>query len=140
MKALVCQVCGDIIAPLAQPRQPRWCRCQTHAVWWEDPARGDIRLFQQFGPKHESGVPVMPRAFVLGLHNGFLYGGQTTRQLIEEVLADTPDDYVFRQIGHLAAMIRPGSTRDTRWAAELPEIVLDPGRPVPHHGSGPDNQ
>lgn len=44
MKVLLCLDCGDIIAPLPKAREPRLCNCERHAVWWEDPNTGQIRV------------------------------------------------------------------------------------------------
>lgn len=125
MKLLYCQACGDILAPLATARTPRWCRCGAHAIWWENPALGVLRLYERDGRydppdgrEHTWSRKRSPhRAYVLGLHNGFLAYGH---EAIPELLASTPSTYLFKTANSILVRIRPGESNDTDWADTLP--------------------
>lgn len=122
MKLLYCQQCGDIIAPHPTPRQPRWCRCKRHAVWWEDPRAGTLRLHDAVG---SFVIPVRPRAYVIGLTNMLLgyddeAHGHITADVVNEMIDAHEDSYIFKRWRSLVIRIRPGESGDTRWAA-LPE-------------------
>lgn len=130
MKLLFCESCGDIVAPLDTPNFPRWCSGGEHAVWWVDPARGILRLYERDGrydPDTENGGHTWSRkrsphrAFVLGLHNGLLtYPSGLSRESIDAIIGATPDSYLFARQRSLIIRIRPGETSDTDWAEVLP--------------------
>lgn len=114
MKALYCQVCGDIIAPNREKLKPRWCRCGRHAVWWIDPAAGVLRVHDKFGGA--------ANAYVLGFHNQFLhFSGTHTAVTMQRIVDATPNNYLFAQQGSVVVRFRPGETDDTAWATELPQ-------------------
>lgn len=122
MKLLYCEDCGDIIAPYRQADRPRWCLCGRHAVWWVDPARGVLRLFDS-EPDNliERGDRLYPKrrphAWVIGLHNEFLqmpFGHDA--ESIKTIIDGTPDSYIFKRWGSLVIRIRPGESGDTGWA------------------------
>lgn len=136
MKLLFCELCSDIIAPEPVARIPRWCRCGKHAVWWEDPARGILRLHEKGGqwkpknPEYAGGPDAQPgwqrkisvhRAWVLGLHNQFLgWPDHHNRESIREIIARTPESYIFKTQETVIIRIRPGQSNDTDWAEALP--------------------
>jgi hypothetical protein len=136
MKLLYCQECGDIIAPFPMPRHPRFCRCALHAVWWEDPKRGILRLhevgarWRPKNPDYHGGPDAQPgwqrkqtehRAYVLGLHNQFLgYPSGHSKESIRGIIEATPSSYIFRTQESVIIRIRPGESNDTDWAEELP--------------------
>jgi hypothetical protein len=139
VKLLFCQVCGDIVAANPEPRSVRWCRCGTHAVWWIDPTRGTLRLFERDAvwvpaaegqdPSHHawSRKRSPHRAYVIGLHNGFLmFDGQHSAQSIQAILSLTPDSYLFARQRSLIIRFRPGETTDTDWADSLPMTAAVP--------------
>jgi hypothetical protein len=124
-KLLYCEPCGSILSPNRAARQPRWCTCARHAIWWENPSAGDIRLHDKFSVRdgtHVNGIPHRPAAYVLGLHNALLEDPSevTTAAFVETVLRRTPSNYIFKEAMSLIIKFRPGVSDDSRWAAELP--------------------
>lgn len=120
MKLLFCQACGDIVSPLRQSRRIRKCICGLHAVWWEEPQAGILRVSYT---QAVDGKPIgNPSAFVIGLTN-MLLNWPSEKITAEDVTAmiDRHDDfYIFRKIRSLVLRIRPGESSDTAWAP-LPE-------------------
>lgn len=133
-KLLFCEECIDIVAPNPSPREPRWCRCRHHAVWWEDPKHGILRVFEEgaeYRPLEEArqgwARKLSPhRAYVLGLHNDFLaFPGVHSKQSINEIILTTPESYLFRTQGTVIIRIRPGASNDTDWADQLPPAAVE---------------
>lgn len=125
MKLLFCQECGDIVAPHRRDRNPRFCECQRHAVWWEDGRAGVLRLYDAATPPkviEERRYPSRPRAYVIGLTNALLgYEGQSLNADVVQQLIDSHSDYyLFKRWRSLVIRIRPGESGDTAWAARLP--------------------
>ncbi len=127
MKLMLCECCGDIVAPGRGNHQVRWCACGRHAVWWEDATTGQLRLHDRLNSplreKPESvydGFPGTPRAWVIGLHNGLLTADSTSKEIVDQLLAECPDSYKFKRVGSLVIKIRPVETNDTRWCSKLP--------------------
>jgi hypothetical protein len=119
MKLLYCQQCGDIIAPYRQVNKVRYCNCRRHAVWWENPAMGILRVCDTDGTPN--GWPIQASAYVLGLHNDFLqWPGRLDALAYTEILDQTPDNYLFKQQNSVIIRFRPGETGDTSWA-KLPQ-------------------
>jgi hypothetical protein len=119
MKALFCQDCGDIVAPLPQAMKPRYCLCSRHAVWWLDPRAGVLRVCDLMSPDCD-GVPSAegPRAFVLGFTNRWLQAPDGLKADDYKAIIEAHDDYyLFKRLGSVAVRIRPGESGDTRWAA-----------------------
>lgn len=115
MKLLMCELCGDIIAPHRKAREPRLCTCQAHAVWWEDPIRGDLRVCALGSV---NGWPHVAQAWVLGITNSFLgYPKRLDKDAIAQIVASHDDYYLFKKWESCIIRIRPGETSDTRWAA-----------------------
>lgn len=114
MKLLFCQSCSDIISPNQDARHPRWCRCGSHAVWWENPFTGEIRVHHKRAQRGG--------AMLIGLHNGILSAAEmrTTRSTVEALLASTPDTYIFKQANSLVIKFAPGMSSDSAWAEALP--------------------
>lgn len=120
MKLLLCEVCGDIIAPCREPLKPRWCACERHAVWWVDPSAGILRVCDSQGRQHGSlkGWPGLAKAWVIGLHNSFLaFPFKHDAESIAQIIDGTPDSYIFAKWRSVVIRIRPGESGDTRWAA-----------------------
>lgn len=119
MKLLFCQDCGDIIAPHPQADDPRWCRCERHAVWWTDPRKGILRLHdRQYPPSKGWKYPGRPRAYVIGLTNALLHC-QTeglTAETVQQLIDRHDDSYLFKRWRSLVIRIRPGESGDTGWA------------------------
>lgn len=135
MKALFCQACGDIIAPMPRARSPRPCRCGRHYVWWENPSTGLLRIHdtQARWIDNADGVTVegkprrervtAPAAFVLGLHNGFLdYPARHDARSIQVLIESTPEYYLFKTQRHLVVRFRAGETGDTAYSEQLLEV------------------
>lgn len=134
MKLLFCCNCGDIIVPSSTPRHPRYCSCGTHAFWWENPVKGIARVWDQnrivttrmeydteyTGPPNEWNW----NCWVIGLHNQWLINPTNGRYAINEVLALTPDSYIFHRDQSIAIKVRPGQSNDTAYA-DLPKEICD---------------
>lgn len=126
MKAILCQDCGDIIAPLPKPRAIRLCNCERHAVWWEDPKAGQIRVCDMKGHKAKieelNGAPAGdPRCWILGITNDFLHepSSPMTAERIQAIIDDHPSSYLFKQQRSCIVRFRPGETGDSAWASVL---------------------
>lgn len=123
MKALFCQDCGDIVAPLPTARKPRHCRCTRHAVWWEDPQAGILRVCDLASPDCDGQPGKEARAYVLGFTNMWLRAPDSLKADDYQAIIDSHDDYyLFKRLRSVAIRIRPGESGDTRWAA-LPKEV-----------------
>lgn len=125
MKLLFCQDCSDIVSPLPVADEYRRCRCGRHALWWSDPAAGTLRLFDAYCPPkwiEEHKYPTRPRAYVLGITNALLaYPGEgMSKEIVQQLVDEHPETYLFRQQRSLIVRFRPGATGDTAWAATLP--------------------
>lgn len=122
MKLLYCEPCGDIIAPFAEALRVRWCRCGRHAVWWENPYSGVLRLWDKVhGPamlRDKRPYPREPRAYVIGLTNLLLHRvGPINAEVVQQMIDRHEDYYLFKQWRSLVIRIRPGESDDTGWAA-----------------------
>lgn len=126
MKLLFCGHCATLVVPDARPRQPRSCPCGRHLVWWEDPISGILRVHDRYRTlqiyTHEEtswegpSASWRPACWIIGLHNGWLTHHAGGRAAIDQVLADTPDTYLFKTQGSIAIRIRPGESNDTAYA------------------------
>lgn len=139
MKLLYCERCGDIVAPFRLPGKPRFCAGECHAVWWLDPGRGVLRLYENsstaaWSPKAPGrdfdaiGKAWLRKrsphaAWVIGLHNGFLKTDPLGKATIRALIEATPDTYIFRSWESLLIKVRPGESNDTDWAENLPELL-----------------
>lgn len=115
VKFLFCEECAGWAIP-GSPIKPAWCRCLRHAVWWQDPNLGILRVHDGDYP---DGVVRDRKAWVIGIHNGLLTwsgGYGTSREMVEEILARTPDTYLFKTCHSLVVRFRPGTTSDTAYA------------------------
>jgi hypothetical protein len=121
MKLLMCEECGDIISPHRGVNNVRWCECKRHAIWWADPKRGTLCVWDSWdGPDmiaRGRKYPVKPRAYVIGLTNSFLqWDGQIDADAIVEIIGHHDDTYLFKRQNSVAIRVRPGETNDTSWA------------------------
>jgi hypothetical protein len=112
MKLLYCESCGDIIAPYREANKPRYCVCERHAVWWTDPTKGVLSVFDTWKPT------LPPACYIIGIHNGFLNNEQEfmREEDYRQVIRDTPESYYFKQFNTVAIRIRPGTSNDTSYA------------------------
>lgn len=109
MKLMVCAHCNDFISPFSEPRKPRWCQCGMHAVWWENPHTGALRIHRKF--------PSDRNAWVLGINNSFLMLPEPiTAEDIKRIDDECPDSYLFKRIHSPLIRIRPGQSNDTGYA------------------------
>lgn len=137
MKLMFCGICGDVVSPGLTNRQPRWCHCGRHAVWWEDSQRGILSLHDSNDP-YRTVADFGAFAWVIGLHNGILiHGGLcsskefpvenrngvttkgnllTRKEWVQELLDETPNTYLFKRANSLVIRIAPGWIFDTGWA------------------------
>lgn len=131
MKVLFCLDCGDMIAPLPKPRSIRVCNCERHAVWWENPQEGQIRVCD-FGPisgrlsnelrAQQCGAPMVePRCYLIGIDNNFLlYKGELGRKTIKQIAESAGATMMFRSWESCVVRFRPGETSDSAWS-DIPE-------------------
>jgi hypothetical protein len=126
-KLMFCGDCGDLVTLGQKDLDPRWCACKRHAVWWVEGLKGIIRVHDTMFPARQFGHG--GKAWIIGLHNGLLMGSGlvadshnqvTTSALVEALLLDTPDSYIFKRANSLAIRITPGYSNDTAWAEEVP--------------------
>lgn len=127
MKVLFCLDCGDMIAPLPKPRAIRVCNCERHAVWWENPQEGQIRVCD-FGPAvarltneqraSVGGAPMVePRCYLVGIDNAFLlYQGELGRKAIKEIYESAGSTMLFRSWNSCVVRFKPGETSDSAWS------------------------
>lgn len=143
-KLLFCGACGDLVSPGLNDNDPRWCGCKRHAVWWSYARSGHIRVYDREFPgraNHPGG-----KAWFIGIHNSILsFGGMvgdpnapindtrdptspvqlgnylTRRGWTAELLAMTPDSYLFKQANSMIVRFYPGATSDSSYAATLPD-------------------
>ena len=134
-KLMYCEFCHSIVQPDNKPRQPTFCSCKQHAVWWEDPRAGVLAVYyagqmslmvkRAAQLRTQVMYPTVPYVYVLGLHNGLLrFEGSSTKKKIEDELAATPDSYLFKTQNSLIIKIRPGESGDTGYAP-LPDSDLE---------------
>jgi hypothetical protein len=125
VKLIFCEVCGDIVAPDPVARRVRECACGTHAVWWEDPQAGQLRVCYKSGHKHlvaaNNGAPRgRPEVFVVGISNAILQfkgDAMLSADAVQAVIDQHPESYIFRKARSLVIRIRPGDSNDTAWSA-----------------------
>lgn len=130
MKLMFCERCGELVVPSAKPRQYRPCYCGHHAVWWEDPQLGILRVYDATrnittrtmadpeGEEYEyTGPPDgwASTVWIIGLHNQWMMHQLSGRKAIDAVLSQTPDSYIFKRDGSIAIKIRPGQSSDTAY-------------------------
>lgn len=143
-KLMHCADCGDLVAPSHRDMDPRWCRCERHAVWWRDGRQGLISVHDRMFPERNGGAG--GKAWIVGIHNGlfwqddgvadphkpklskdgtkYLDGNcRTRREDIEAILDQTPDTYQFKQAGSLIVRISPGFSNDSKWEATVPPAL-----------------
>lgn len=123
-KLMLCEDCGDIVAPSRRDLNARWCDCGRHAVWWEDGRAGKLVLHDKVAGKpnpgsHYDGFPRSgPKAWVIGIHNAVLT--ESLNAEAAKLLIDLADGYLFKTRGSLIIRIRPLESNDTRWSPTLP--------------------
>ena len=107
------QCCGTLIVPYKKEDKPRSCECGKSHIWWEVLLTGKIAVYTE------------DKSFVsiLGLHNGLLnhdMGGDYTisKDDIKDIIAKTPDNYLFSTYESLIIRVKIGMTGDMRWATK----------------------
>lgn len=119
MKVMYCQVCGDIISPHREAKKPRWCSCNRHAVWWENPYTGACSLHDRYGinGRPEKGDEA---AWLLGITNLFLQAPDKLRIMskdnIDEIIDAHEDTYLFKRQRSPIVRFRPGGADMTQYA------------------------
>ena len=119
MRLLFCQQCGDLRAPVAEARRPRFCACGRHSVWWADRMNGMLVICDGWGQQEERpGYPRGRMAYAWEIH------------LADEMLrapvavADPPtiakvmsieSEALLRLAESPAIKYRPGETDDSSW-------------------------
>lgn len=121
MKIMFAECCASLVVPNKEDGKPAECYCGKSYVWWEDGARGNLALWTNSDS----------RPTVLGIHNGLLQDDLdtfvcVTRDAMDGILADTPDNYLFKQVSSLIVRIEPGTTSDIRMvsAREADELGI----------------
>ena len=129
MKLLYCQACGDIVAPFPRnDRPPRRCFCGAHAVWWDNPQTGQLRVCCLTGHpllvEELKGAPLgRPSCYIIGLTNLLLHFPEErtpNTEEVQEIIDAHPASYVFKQTRSMVIRFRVGQTGDTAYAP-LPE-------------------
>lgn len=125
MKLMLCEECGDIVAPSRTDFKVRWCDCGRHAAWWENGRAGKLVLHDKVSGVLDrpdsiyDGFPKSgPKAWVLGIHNGALTE-KLDPGVVRRMLANSIG-FIFHDVGSLIARFRPLATNDTRWSSKLP--------------------
>lgn len=120
MKMLFAECCATIVVPSPVANRPRYCDCGASCCWWIEPYTGKFGCHSRTG-KHSVSV--------IGLHNGLLQEpiplqlGAMPKDTIRRLLDETPDHYLFKRVDSLVIRLRPGTTSDTFFYAELPDAV-----------------
>jgi hypothetical protein len=107
MKLLLCQQCLDIVTPDSSPLIIRYCNCKKSGCFWDNPLTGEFAIYN-----------ASKQARVLGIHNGLLTKDGMGADTVQEIISNTPDNYLFKSWNSLIVMIYPGFSYDTRWATE----------------------
>lgn len=109
MKLLYCTDCGDIFSPYRGNYKPRICGCGRFAVWWRDGNKGLLSVWDKRGQKRG--------AWVLGITNSFLQFPliSMTADIIEDIIEQHPDTYLFKSLRSCIVRISPGDSNDTQW-------------------------
>lgn len=115
MKILYAECCATLVVPDKTPEVPRKCDCGKCHVWWDH----QNRLVLHADDRSE--------ASVIGLHNDLLRRDMGNNLVvfktdIEDILSNTPDNYLFKKHGSLIIRVKVGVTGDIRWATD-PEVV-----------------
>lgn len=108
MKLLYCEACGTIAVPFQHPypiiyKIPVCCMCKESWAWWENPELGILKVHGR-------------NAAVLGIADGLLRhetGGVVTREQMDKIIDDIPDNYFFKMHKSLIIKYTPGITGDT---------------------------
>jgi len=130
MKLLFAECCGDLIVPASYAHSPRWCRCGSACCWWREPLSGLFSCYSIHGEQKVS---------ILGINNSLLYTefpkiknegketefGAIQRNAIQEMIEQTPDHFLFKQMRSMIVRFRPGFTNDTKF--EEPPKASKPG-------------
>lgn len=147
-KLMFCGDCGDVVAPSHTDMNPKWCRCERHAVWWRDGQNGLISVHDRMFPER-NGSPG-GTAWIIGIHNGILTEGgrigdpnmpkmskdgtkyldgncRTRAEDIERLIEETPDSYQFKTARSMIVRIYPGYSSDSKWEAVVPPEVPPTG-------------
>lgn len=118
MKLLYCLDCRNIIQPFVK-NIPRFCSCEKHAIWWENNNKVVVYCKSMKEKK----------CYVLGIHNNFLLmdeGQGLYKEQIQNILKNTPDNYLFKRWNSLIVRIIPGLSGDTQFTDKLPESYSKP--------------
>lgn len=125
-KLLWCLECGDMVLPIKE-LEPRFCYCKRHAIWWTNAIAGNVDVYDK--EKHKCGTPDIcgwtPKCRILGLHNDFMRmiidtDGKTYKDKWKEILADTPDYYLFKDWETPLVGFYVGHIDGVNWSDELP--------------------
>lgn len=123
MKIMYCESCGDLVVPHNEAYRPRWCGCTRAAVWWENPATGQLKVYHTTGKHCVS---------VIGIHNDLLRApfpkyqgseyehGSIQRKDMDAILEATDQHYLFKTQHSLIIRVRPGFTGDIKFTGEYP--------------------
>jgi len=125
MKLLYCPSCEDIISPYGEKKNymPRACQCNTFEVWWINPLTGELGIRDNSWNKEEhqhwqkKAIETGGKCWVFGLHNGFISmsgSDAINKNKLQELLDDTPDNYLFKSSNSLIVKIFPGFTSDVK--------------------------
>ncbi len=112
MKVLICADCNDIFSPYSIEFCPRICLCQRHVIWWINPNKGILAVWDK--------EQKFDHCFILGLHNGFLNLHEYTKESVFKCLDETEPHYLFKQLMTPIVKIIPGTTSDTVRAKSIP--------------------
>jgi len=108
MKLIFCDKCGTITAPMQHPypiiyKIPVSCLCKDSWCWWENAEQGILKV-------------VGEHAYAIGIANNLLNAktdGVVGREEMDKLIAEIPDNYLFKLHSSLIVKYKPGITGDT---------------------------
>jgi hypothetical protein len=115
MKLLFAGCCMDLVVPIGTANQVKYCKCGKCCVWWENPFTGQIAVYG----------PSLDEVSIIGIHNGLLsHPNQSyiSKDIIQNILRETSDYYLFKTMESLIIRFQPGNTSDSKFVKDKESI------------------